>query len=406
MLYLAIDQHKDQLTINVRNEQGEVIQKGQVSTKHDEINGFFADFAKKSRKHRGYMAIVEVCGFNDWLLEKLKKSRCTEIVVIQPENSAMNKTDKRDANALGSLLWNNRKRLLGGLRPHDIRRIFPADPKDAEVRQLANFRQHLVRQRTRVVNKIKGILNKHNKAQDAPSKRYDTLKFRKWLAKVQLPVVDRIEVDMNIKAWELYDEQILEVEGELVKRAEANRDILRLKSIPGISAMGSIILLSRIGDIKRFKNPNSLANYFGLTPGCHNTAGKHRPGGITKRGSVAARQVLNFAVIHVVRKDPEMRAWHRKIKKNGAKTARVAVMRKLATIIWHMLRWNKPYQFRYDPPQKTRAKKNKTTTRTTRRSGGPSARRFSRHGSGVQSHVAKQASATKKPSPRTNKARS
>ena len=111
MLYLAIDQHKTQLTINIRNEQGDIIRKGQVSTHHTDIDDFFADFAKKARKHRGYMAIVEVCGFNDWLLEKFKKTRCSEIVVIQPENSAVSKTDKRDANALCELLWNNRKRL-------------------------------------------------------------------------------------------------------------------------------------------------------------------------------------------------------------------------------------------------------------------------------------------------------
>ena len=157
---------------------------------------------------------------------------------------------------------------------------------------------------------------------------------------------------MNIQSWELYDKQIAEVETELVKRSEAKgTDVCRLKAIPGISAMGAITLLSRIGDIKRFKNSDSLANYFGLTPGCHNTAGKHRVGGITKRGNAVARQVLNFAVIHVVRKDPAMKAWHKKIKsKKGTKTARVAVMRRLATIIWHILRWGKPYQFRYDPP--------------------------------------------------------
>ena len=95
MLYLAIDQHKHHLTINVRNEQGDVMQKGQVSTNHADIDEFFSTFAKKSRKHRGYMAIVEICGFNDWLLEKFQKTRCSEIVVIQPGNSAMNKTDKR-----------------------------------------------------------------------------------------------------------------------------------------------------------------------------------------------------------------------------------------------------------------------------------------------------------------------
>jgi transposase len=307
VLYLAIDQHKNHLTINIRNEQGDVMQKGQISTKPDDIDDFFVAFAKKARKHRGYMAVVEVCGFNDWLLEKFKKTSCSEIVVIQPEQSAVNKTDKRDADALGTLLWNNRRRLQGGQRPNGIRRIFPADPADAQVRQLANFRQHLVKQRTRIVNKIKGIINKHNLSHDAPTENYATQKFKQWIKTVVLPDVDRFEVNLNIQTWELYDKQILEVEAELVKRSEASKakmsDVYCLKAIPGISAMGAITLLSRIGDIKRFKNPDSLANYFGLTPGCHNTGGKHRIGGITKRGNAIARQVLNFAVIHITRKD-------------------------------------------------------------------------------------------------------
>jgi len=355
MLYLAIDQHKNHLTINIRNEQGDVLQRGQVRTNPTDIDEFFVAFSKQVRQHRGYMAIVEVCGFNDWLLEKLDKTGCKEIVVIQPEGSALNKTDKRDADALGALLWNNRKRFRDGQRPNGIRRIFPATPDDAQVRQLANLRQRLVRQRTMLTNKIKGIINKHNLAHDAPTENSATQKFHQWIKTVELPVIDRFEVNMHIEAWALYNKQINAVEAELVTHSEASKEkmaeVYRLKVIPGISGMGAIILLSRIGDIKRFKNPDSLANYFGLTPGCHNTAGKHHVGGITKRGNAIARHVLNFAAIHIARKDPAMKEWHKKIKKRkGAKTARVAVMRRLATIIWHMLRWKKPYQFRYDPP--------------------------------------------------------
>jgi len=104
------------------------------------------------------------------------------------------------------------------------------------------------------------------------------------------------------------------------KRHASIAAIYRLKAIPGISAMGAITLLSRIGDIKRFKNPDSLANYFGLTPGCRNTGGKHRIGGITKRGNAVARVVLNFAVNHIARKDLAMKAWRKKIKnKKGQK---------------------------------------------------------------------------------------
>jgi transposase len=199
------------------------------------------------------------------------------------------------------------------------------------------------------------MINKHNMAQDAPTEDCSTKKFKQWIANVQLPVVDRFEINLHIQTWEQLDKQILEVEAELVKRSECSEtkmvEVCRLKAIPGISAMGAITLLSRIGDVKRFKNPDSLANYFGLTPGCHNTGSKRHVGGITKRGNAVARHVLNFAVNHIVRKDPLMKAWFKKIKsKHGAKTARVAVMRRLATIIWHILRWGKPYQFRYDPP--------------------------------------------------------
>ncbi len=77
---------------------------------------------------------------NDWLLEKLKKAKCSEIVVIQSDHSSTKKTDSRDADSLGALLWNNRKRLRGGQRPNGIRRIFPADPADAQIRQLTSFR--------------------------------------------------------------------------------------------------------------------------------------------------------------------------------------------------------------------------------------------------------------------------
>jgi len=106
---------------------------------------------------------------------------------------------------------------------------------------------------------------------------------------------------MNIESLELYDKQIIEIESELVKRAESSKekmaDVYHLKAIPSISAMGAITLLSRIGDIKRFKNPDSLANYFGLTPGCHNSGGKHRIGGITRRGNaVNIKEIKIFAL--------------------------------------------------------------------------------------------------------------
>ena len=95
MLYLGIDQHKAQITVNLRNEHGDVIHQRQVSTNHAKIDDFFAQLKKQAAKTRGFMAIVEICGFNHWLIKKLEDYGCKEIVVMQPEKTSNKKTDRR-----------------------------------------------------------------------------------------------------------------------------------------------------------------------------------------------------------------------------------------------------------------------------------------------------------------------
>lgn len=60
------------------------------------------------------MAVMEVCGFNDWLLKMLQDYRCERVILIQPEERQKQKTDRRDVSALSELLWMNRTRFLAG----------------------------------------------------------------------------------------------------------------------------------------------------------------------------------------------------------------------------------------------------------------------------------------------------
>ena len=92
MLYLGIDQHKRQLTVNLRGEDGTVILKRQVSTQWEKVGAFFADLAEKAGPEGGFLTILEVCGMNAWLLEMLKEYRCRETVVIQPTGWSKQKT--------------------------------------------------------------------------------------------------------------------------------------------------------------------------------------------------------------------------------------------------------------------------------------------------------------------------
>ena len=346
MLYLAIDQHRKQLTVNLRDEAGDVIRKRQVSTDWKRVREFMDEVRKRSVPEEGFVTIVEVCGFNDWFLKMLAEYGCKEIVLIQPEKQAKNKTDRRDADALGELLWTNRHRLLAGKKVQNVRRVVPPPQRDAEDRQLTAVRQRMGRLRTRAINRVQHLLLKHNLQQQCPTKGVQTQAAKKWLATLPLDAIDRLELDQLLAQWELLDQQLKELETKIAERQAESPMAAIIATIPGAGAYGSLALASRIGSIQRFPHARSLAHYFGLTPGCRNSGdATRRLGSITKQGSAIARFLLAQMVLHVLRRDARMKQWYCRIKRRrGAKIARVAAMRRLATIIWHMLKHQQPYR--------------------------------------------------------------
>jgi transposase len=348
MLYLAIDQHSKQITVCVLNQEGDTVLSRQVSTRPEKIEAFLQQLTEMDPE---FMAILEVCGFNDWLIEELRKWNCQEVVLIHPEKPSKRKTDRRDARKLGDLLWLNRERLAANEPVHGLRRVYMVTQKEREDRQLTALRKTLGQRRTRTLNKIHRIINGHNLIWSYPTKSFQTQAGRRWLETVKLPELDRLEMDMLLKEWTTWDEQIAQVGERIIERANHREpgEILSatqiLMTAPGVSHYSGLALSSRIGPIERFPRPRSLANYFGLTPGCRNT-GKttDRLGSITKEGSKIARFILGQLVLHFLKKDPKMRSWYRRIKKRrGSKIARVAVMRRITTIFWHMLTYQEAY---------------------------------------------------------------
>jgi len=186
---------------------------------------------------------------------------------------------------------------------------------------------------------------KHNLHQECPVKRIQTKAARAWLQTLELGEMDRLQLGLLTAQWELHDRQIAELQREIVKRQRQDPTAAILATVPGMQAYSSLTVASRIGDIENFPRPGSLANYWGLTPGCRNSGDvTARLGSITKRGSVLVRLILGQVILHVLRKDPAMKAWYLRIKKRrGAKIAKVAAMRRLATILWHMVKHQQPY---------------------------------------------------------------
>jgi len=315
MLYLGIDQHRKQLTVNLRDEEGTTLVRRQVSTQWARVRAFLGEMQAAAEPHGGFLAMVEVCGFNDWLLKLLGEYGCRQIVLVQPAGRSRRKTDRRDANLLSEQLWINRHRLLSGQCVHGLRRVTFPNERDAQDRQLTALRQRLVQWRTKTINKVQHLLLKHNLQQECPTKGIKSKRARQWLAELSLGEIDRLELNLLLAQWAAWDEQLSAIERRIAERQPVHPLAPLVATMPGAGASGSLALASRMGPIERFPTPGSLARF-----------------------------QLSQMVMHVLRKDRSLKNWYRHIKsRRGAKIARVAVMRRLATILWQMARHQQPY---------------------------------------------------------------
>jgi transposase len=339
MFYLGIDLHRKQMTVSLRDPNGDVLLRRQVSTRWPKVEEFRNQVHQALAADEKYVAVVEVCGFHDWLVQWLRQDeRCHQVLVVQPLGRSASKTDRRDANGLSELLWVNRERLLRGHRVHGVRTVqVPSEQAQAE-RRLTQVRERLMRRRTQTLNQIHKILRRQNLEWERPTKTFQTQKVRQWLQTLPLEPTDRLAMNQLLVQWQLWDEQLVSSDRLIAERFHANREARLLATMPGVSMFIAVAITSRINPMERFPRGRSLANFLGLTPGCRSSGDTECVGSITKIGSRMVRYLLAQVIQHLLRRDGTIRAWYQRIKRRrGSKIARVAVMRRTATIMWRML---------------------------------------------------------------------
>jgi transposase len=345
MLYLGIDLHLKQLTVSLRNEHGDVLLRRQVSTRWPKLEEF-REQLHRALASENYVAVLEVCGFHDWLVKWLQQdAHCQQVLVIQPLGRSANKTDRRDADGLSELLWVNRERLLRGDRVKGVRTVYLPSEEQQTDRRVTQMRERLVRRRTQTLNQIHKILRRRNLEWELPTKTFQTRKVAQWLRNLELEPTDRLAMNQLLVQWKLWEEQLAAVNDWIAERFRANPDAQLLATMPGVSAFAALAITSRIAPIGRFPHGRSLANFLGLTPGSNSSGQTERLGSITKVGSRMVRFLLAQVILHLLRRDNALRSWYLGIKRRrGSKIARVAVMRRTATIMWRMLKTGEPWR--------------------------------------------------------------
>jgi transposase len=221
-------------------------------------------------------------------------------------------------------------------------KAYLATPLVRRRRQLLRLRQGLVRMRTEVKNRIHALLARHN-LQSGHTDLFGRA-GRRYLEKVELPLASRRCRQVWLELLDVLESQIKRVEKWLYAELKGNATAARLETLPGVGKLTAYLLLAEIGPIGRFSSPQKLASYTGLVPSTRASAGKVRHG----RTGPAGRSYLKWALVeaaHVaVRHDPYFASMHARLRRSkGAGKATVAVARKMAEIIWWMLKQKRPY---------------------------------------------------------------
>ncbi len=118
-----------------------------------------------------------------------------------------------------------------------------------------------------------------------------------------------------------------------------------LDSVPGISVLSAMILLTEIIDINRFKSLDHLASYVGLIPGEDSSGEQERTTGISRRRNAHLRALLIECSWVAVRKDPALLMSFNQLTKRMPKNrAIVRIARKLLNRIRYVLKHEQLYE--------------------------------------------------------------
>jgi transposase len=152
-------------------------------------------------------------------------------------------------------------------------------------------------------------------------------------------------VARHLREHDRLSDDLRTIEREIAREALADADTKRLMTIPGIDMVVAVGVLAAIDSVGRFESPDRLVSYLGLNPTVHQSGeGRPRHGRISKQGRTHARTMLVEAAWQAVRGLGPLRAFYERVaRRRGNHIAAVAVARKLAVIIWHLLKRGEDY---------------------------------------------------------------
>jgi transposase len=229
------------------------------------------------------------------------------------------------------------RELIDRMRLHKLPEAWIAPPELRELRELVRYRAKLVNIRTGLKAQVKAVLAKHC-LRPPVNDLWVGHRGAAFLDDLQLPDAYIVRIESLRDLVGVVDREIAMLNRLIHARLKDDPGYRAIQCLDGVGKVIAGVFCAEIGDVGRFPGPQALCSWAGLTPKHRESDTKARRGKVTKAGS----RLLRWAAVEAISKmrgGPKLRIdYHRIADRRGINVARVAVARKLLTLVYFGLR--------------------------------------------------------------------
>jgi transposase len=278
---------------------------------------------------------IEACGTSHYWAREIGKLghevRLMPPAYVKPYVKR-GKTDASDAEAICEAVT----------RP-TMRYVAIKSPEQQAALAIHRTRDLFVKQRTQVVNMIRGLLAEFGI--EIRRGLEQALMHAKRIATGEMPVIPPLAARVIAGlAGQVLDLQarLREIEHELLAWLRSSDVAKRLATIPGVGIVSATALAASVTDPHQFRSGRQFAAWLGLTPLQHSSGGKERLGRISKMGDKYLRRLLIVGMTSLVRRakyKPEaVDPWLADLlSRKPVRVVTVALANKAARVVWAIM---------------------------------------------------------------------
>jgi transposase len=224
-----------------------------------------------------------------------------------------------------------------------MRYVAIKSPDQQAALALHRTRDLFVKQRTQLVNMIRGLLAEFGI--EIRRGIEQALILAKRIAAHEVADIPPLAAKMIASlAGQVLDLQarLCEIERELQAWLRSNDIAKRLATIPGIGTVCATAIAASVTDPHQFRSGRQFAAWLGLTPLQHSSGGKERLGRISKMGDKYLRRLLVVGMTSLIRrakyKPKAVDPWLTDLlSRKPARLVTVALANKAARVVWAIM---------------------------------------------------------------------